>query len=77
MQKANLLYVTPIEYDQFRYANPEEKYQEAVQAVKKKCPQATFLRTDVVRGAELHSYANSEKYWLSKYLLWNGVKTER
>lgn len=69
--------MTPIEYDQFRYLKPEEKYQEAVQVVKKKVPTATFLRTDVVRGAELHSYVKSGKDFISSNLIWRGINTDR
>jgi hypothetical protein len=50
MQRPNVLYVTPVEYDHYNYDKPETKYQEAMESVQRTCPQATFLRSDIVKG---------------------------
>ena len=65
-----------MEYDHYNYDKPVEKYQEAVQDVQKTCPQATFLRADIVERGEFTDYMTSKKGWCDSFNM-RGVTNER
>jgi hypothetical protein len=42
-----LFFATPVEYDHYGFANPEQNYLNAQQEVQKINPNATIIRSDI------------------------------
>lgn len=61
MKRSQLLFATPVEYDHYGYANPEQNYLTAQQEVQKINPNATIIRSDIQDKTEFFSYFNHSK----------------
>jgi hypothetical protein len=59
--RSNLFFATPVEYDQFAYQNPEQRYQETENKVREINPRSTIIRSDVQDHAESVAYINHDK----------------
>ena len=64
----NLYFATPVEYDQFAYSNPEERYLAVQSKVMEINPNSTIIRSDVQDFAESIAYSNIEKNVLDDQL---------
>ena len=60
-KREHLFFATPVEYDQFGYQNPEQRYQEAENKVREINPNSTIIRSDVQDHGESVAYINHDK----------------
>lgn len=60
-QRSHLFFSTPVEYDHYGYANPEQNYLQAQNDVRKSNPNATIIRSDIQDKTEFIAYYHHSK----------------
>lgn len=61
IQKENVHFVTPVEYDHYGFENPVQNYIKSQDKILSINKNASFHRSDVQDGAELISYLHKNK----------------
>ena len=61
IQRNNVVFATPVEYDHFGFDTPDGNYLEAQRKVQETLPKATIIRSDIQDKTEAMSYINSSK----------------
>lgn len=72
-----MLFVTPVEYDHQGTDKSAEKYEQSLANVRKFCPQATILRTDVMKDAELYSFVGGARKFYEDWAFSDALKDPR